>query len=295
MLPGVKAASLALLAFLVVAAGASAQAGATRRDGRVLFVPLATSTEYAPYAVIRAVDPVTGRVTTIAPGHNIDTENPTPSPDGRSLAFTRGQQHGTAARGLFAADADGRHARRISKIAGIWPTWSPDGSRLAYVGHGVVVLHADGSHVRRLPIAGDEMQVAWSSGNQLVISHMLESPLLQLVRPDGSGLRTLRRGQPGDAFVNPKWSPDGRRIIYEHWTGCGGSFCSGGPGIEIADLRGNVVRSLGDGDYPTFSPSGTSIAYATGDGVFIRSLADGSTRQIFNGSLETGGIGWQAR
>jgi hypothetical protein len=65
--------------------------------------------------------------------------------------------------------------------------------------------------------------------------------------------------------------------------------------MEIADLRGIIVRTLGDGEYPTFSPTGTRIAYATGDGVFIRSLADGSARQIFSGSLETAGIGWQAR
>jgi len=74
-----------------------------------------------------------------------------------------------------------------------------------------------------------------------------------------------------------------------------GRNCSGSDGIEIADLRWNVVRSLGDGEYPTWSPSGTRIAYATVDGVFIRSLADGSTRQIFKGSLETAGIGWQVR
>lgn len=291
-----KAISLGLLAFLALSTGASAETTAAHRDGSVLFVPLVTSTEYAPYAVIRAVDPVTGRMTTIAAARNIDTENPTPSPNGRRLAFTRGQQHGTTGRGLFVADANGRNARRISRVAGVSPTWSPDGSRLAYVGNnGVVILRADGSQVRRLPLEVSEMQVAWSSRNQLVVSHILESPSLQLVRPDGSGLRTLRRGRSGEAFVNPKWSPDGRRIIYQHWTGCNGSFCSGGPGMEIADLRGTVVRSLGDGEYPTFSPSGTRIAYATADGVFIRSLSDGSTKQIFEGSLETAGIGWQSR
>jgi hypothetical protein len=117
--------------------------------------------------------------------------------------------------------------------------------------HGVVVLRADGSRVHHLPIQGSEMQVAWSSRNQLVISHVLDSPLLQLARPDGSALRTLRRGQPDEAFVNPKWSPDGRRIVYEHWTECVGSKCSGSDGsMEIADLRGNVLQSLGDGNYP---------------------------------------------
>ena len=139
------------------------------------------------------------------------------------------------------------------------------------------------------------MQVAWSSRNQLLNSHMLEAPLLQVARPDGRSLRTLRRGQSDEAFVNAKWSPDGRRIIYEHWTACVGSKCSGSEGIEIADLRGKVLRSLGDGEYPTWSPSGTRIAYASADGVFIRSLANGSTRQIFKGGLETAGIGWQAR
>jgi len=138
-------------------------------------------------------------------------------------------------------------------------------------------------------------QVSWSSRNQLLITHGLNAPLLELVRPDGSGLRTLRPGLRDEAFVNPKWSPDGRRITYEHWTGCNGSACGGGLGIELADLRGNVIRSLGNGEYPTFSPSGTSIAYGTVEGVFIRSLADGTTRQIVNGTLETHGIGWQAR
>ncbi|HEU5279879.1 MAG TPA: hypothetical protein VFU26_13380 [Gaiellaceae bacterium] len=55
------------------------------------------------------------------------------------------------------------------------------------------------------------------------------------------------------------------------------------------------MQSLGEGSYPAWSPSGTKIAYATAGGVFIRSLADGATRQIFNTSLEVAGIGWQTR
>jgi Tol biopolymer transport system component len=290
----VKAISVVALTFLTFSAGAAAQNSAQRRDGRVLFVPYASSTAYAPHAVIRAVDPATRRMATIAPA-SIDTENPTPSPDGRWLAFTRGQFEGTAARGLFVADANGRRARRISKMAGFSPTWSPDNSHLAFVWGQVFILRADGSHVRRLPIPGVS-QVAWSSRGQLVLSHGVDAPLLQLVRPDGRGLRTLRRGQPGEAFIHPKWSPDGRRIVYEHWGGCDGGKCGGAEQIEIADLQGNVLQSVAMyADYPEWSPSGTSIAYATAGGVFIRSLSDGSTKQIFEGGLESAGIGWQAR
>jgi Tol biopolymer transport system component len=166
-------------------------------------------------------------------------------------AFTPGQQHGTAARGLFVADANGRHAHRISKIAAISPTWSPDGSRLAFIWNGVVVLRADGSHVHHLPIQGSEMQVAWSSRNQLLISHILDSPLLELARPDGTGLRTLRRGRPDEAFVNPKCSPDGRRIIYEALD----RVC-----------RQQMQRQRRGRRAPDWSPSGTRIAYATADG-----------------------------
>jgi hypothetical protein len=97
----------------------------------------------------------------------------------------------------------------------------------------------------RLPLL-DVWQVAWSPRRgQLLISRGADAPSLQLVRPDGRGLRTLRRAPLGEASLNPKWSPDGRRIVYEHWTGCANGTCDRAETIEIADLRGNVLQSLG--------------------------------------------------
>jgi Tol biopolymer transport system component len=293
----VKTLALALLVFVACSEGAAAQPS-QRTDGRILFVPLATTTEYAPHAVIRAVDTETGATTTVAPA-KIDTEYPTPSPDGRRLAFTRGHAEGTAGRGLFVAGANGRHARRIASPAVRSPTWSPDGSRLAYVWDRVAIRRVDGRLVRRWPLL-NVWQVAWSPrGSQLAVSRGAEAPSLQLVRPDGRLIRTLRRAAPGEAFLNPQWSPDGRSIIYDHDTGCANERCAGAQAMEIIDLRGHVVQSLGYGNFPVFSPTGTKIAYyyaGAGDhGIFIRSLADGSTRKVFAGDLESPAIGWQAR
>ncbi len=166
---------------------------------------VASETRFGRHANIESVDPATGRLTTVAPA-NVDTENPTPSPDGQRLAFTRGYEEGGSALGLYVADARGNHARRIGPI-GYSPTWSPDGSRLAYVrASDVVVLRADGTHGRRLHL-GDVWQVAWSPrGGLLLISRGRDAPSLQLVRPDGTGLRTLRQASAGEAFLN-LWVP----------------------------------------------------------------------------------------
>lgn len=291
--PAVRGLALVVFAFLVPAVAAAAEVSSDiRRDGRVLFVRT-YETRFGRHANIQAVDPATGRVSTVAPA-NVDTENPAPSPDGRRLAFTRGYFEGGPEIGLYVADARGRHARRIAPI-GYSPTWSPDGSRLAYVrgGH-VVVLRADGSHALRLRQA-DVWQVAWSPrGGRLLISRGADAPSLQLVRPDGAGLRTMRQAPLGEAFLNPAWAPDGRRIAYEHYFGCGGGKCGGGGGIEIADLQGRVSQTI-NGFYAAWSPSGTRLAYATSTGVFVRSVLDGSTRPLFEGGLETRGVAWQAR
>jgi Tol biopolymer transport system component len=287
----VKAFGCVVVAFLAVAAGA---AGAARpyRDGRILFVT-SFDAGFGRHPNIVAVDPSTGERATIAPA-NVDTENPATSRDGRRLAFVRGFQEGGPLRGLYVSDGSGRHVRRIAPF-GLSPTWSPDASGLAYVrDQHVVVMRADGTH-RRLLALRNVLRVAWSPrGDRLLVARGRDGCCLQLVRPDGTGLTTVLRVPKDEKVEHPTWSPDGRRIAFEHDTGCAGLTCSAGATV-IATVSGRVLQTMRDAFYLTWSPSGKRVAYGTGDGVFVRSLADSSTTQVFKGTLETFGIAWQPR
>ena len=104
---------------------------------------------------------------------------PTPSGGGTAepqLAFAR-------ARDIWTIGADGTRARPLLREA-YAPSWSPDGSRLAFVS-------------RR---SGDEE--------------------IYIARADGTGIRRLTK-LPG-ADLGPNWSSDGRRLAWsrnaEIWT-----------------------------------------------------------------------------
>lgn len=183
-----------------------------------------------------------------------------PSPDGASIAFDSDRE-GT--RGVFVADADGRNVRRVSGdgFAAV-PSWSPDGSQLAFVkgepgDPGVWNLWTadlkSGELQRRTSYkSGEPWGASWfPDGTHLAYSHDQQLVVMDLESGGRRGYDTPVKGRP---VRTPAVSPDGRRIIFQ----------VSHEGAWLLDLRtGNMRRVLDDpsAEEYTWSPDGHRVAF----------------------------------
>lgn len=170
------------------------------------------------------------------------------SPDGSRIAISTAGgplgETGPAHFGIAIVDVKTEKVTQLVNHGGKWQDhfarWSPDGKKLVFWRASaseeggpttVFIVNADGSGLHRLTPwemrAGDP---DWSpKGNRIVFS---THPLLQFptsgrselytMRPDGSGMRKLTGcGKNGPRATQPRWTPDGKAILYTRVTQAG--------------------------------------------------------------------------
>ena len=75
------------------------------------------------------------------------------SPDGAWIAFQSDRGSSDGLPRVWIARSDGSQARRLTGRVGERPTWSPDGTSIAFTGNHLFISSRDGRSVREVPVA----------------------------------------------------------------------------------------------------------------------------------------------
>jgi imidazolonepropionase-like amidohydrolase/Tol biopolymer transport system component len=249
--------------------------------------------------VIQRLDRQTGEIEPFVTGPG-GSVRPTPSPDGKSLAFVRRVRYKSA---LFVLDLESgkerplfvgldRDMQETWAIHGVYPSmaWTPDNRSIVFW---------SGGHLHRIDVATKQVtDIPFHVQSKRSVAEALRFPVS--VAPDSFAVRMLRwvavspTGKQvvyqalGHLYIRdlpngtprrltkqnehfefyPAWSRDGKSVVYTTWNDqLYGTIrvapSGGGEGRVVSDKPGHFIE-------PAFSPDGSKIVYRVVSDGFLR-------------------------
>jgi imidazolonepropionase-like amidohydrolase/Tol biopolymer transport system component len=227
---------------------------------------------------------------------------PTPSPDGKLIAFVRRER---ARSKLYVKDLVSGEERKIYDaldqdvqetwaVNGVYPNmaWTPDsGSIVFWAGGKIRRVGADGSGAREIPFKVDDTRVVidathpqidvapdrfttklprWASvspdGRQVVFETLGK---LWIKPAAGGTAQRLVKGDEAELELFPAWSRDGKSIVFIGWTDAGLGQ------VRTVSASGGAAKTLtahpGHYSRPRFSPDSKTIVFESGQGGYLTS------------------------
>jgi Tol biopolymer transport system component len=183
------------------------------------------------------------------------------SPDGKGIAYSRGQPDGSWH--IWMVSVDGTSARQVTsgKVPEIYPRFAPDGTAIYFNTWGTEPLS-----IWSVPSKGGPAKPATTSGafsdaygdispdGQSVVFTRTENKVSHIYVAPTDGRGEPRRVNEGPGTV-PRWSPDGKWISFSPNRG----FSSG---VFIVHPDGTGLRRLTEnGGWAVWWPDGEQIGY----------------------------------